>query len=268
MAAHELTLAGTPVLMYHGLGASSPTDLAPRERTYWISADAFERQLALIRRGGHRVVTLYDYWAGERDDRRAAAPVVLTFDDGRASDYQVAFPRLLAGGVRADFFVNTATIGRPGYLTWGQVAEMHRGGMSFQSHAHDHVVLPALSPSALRIQLQTSKRQIEDRVGRSVDFLAAPYGLLDRRLVNTAREAGYRAVCGSLGWPARRRRAVVNRVAIYRETSDARFTAILGRRPAAYLPGLARTALRYLPKRVLLRVRPWALGAQLSTDEA
>jgi hypothetical protein len=55
---------------------------------------------------------------------------------------------------------------------------------------------------------------------------------------------------------------------VYRETSDARFAAILDRRPAAYLPGLARAALRYLPKRLLLRVRPWALGAQLSTEKA
>jgi peptidoglycan/xylan/chitin deacetylase (PgdA/CDA1 family) len=268
MAAHELTLSGVPVLMYHGLGASPPADLGPRERTYWLSTEAFGRQLALVRRGSHRVVGLYDSWADETGERRAPAPVVLTFDDGRASDYEVAFPMLLAARVPGAFFINTATIGRPGYLTWAQVVEMHRAGMSFQSHAHDHVVLPALSESALRAQLEISRQQIEDRVGRRVDFVAAPYGLLDRRLVNTAREVGYRAVCGSLGWPARRRRAVVNRVAVYRETTDARFAAILDRRPAAYLPGLARAALRYLPKQVLLRVRPWALGAQLSTEKA
>ena len=40
-----------------------------------------------------------------------------------------------AAGARAEFFINTATIGQPGYLTWGQVAEMHRAGMSFQSRS-------------------------------------------------------------------------------------------------------------------------------------
>jgi len=158
--------------------------------------------------------------------------VVLTFDDGRATDYEVAFPLLLAAGARAEFFINTATIERAGYLTWSQIVEMHRGGMSFQSHAHDHVLLPGLPERLLRNELETSKRLIEDRVGRGVDFLAAPYGLLDRHVVGVAREVGYQAVCSSLSWPARPGGAIVNRVAVYRDTTAARFAGILGRQPS------------------------------------
>ena len=267
MAARELTLGGTPVLIYHGLGALVPADVDDREGKYWVSPASFGRQLAMIREGGHRVVRLYDFWTDDEDERLGRPPVVLTFDDGRATDYEIAFPLLLAAGVGAEFFLNTATIGQPGHLTWDQVVEMHRAGMSFQSHAHDHVVLPRLPPQLLRDELSTSKRLIEDRVGRGVDFLAAPYGLLDRRLVDTAREVGYQAVCSSLGWPARRGGAVVNRIVVYRGTTDARFAAILGRQPSGYLPGIARTALTYLPKRVLLRLRPEQLGAQLTAGD-
>ena len=267
MAARELTLSGAPVLMYHGLGAAVPATVNGRESKYWVTPAAFARHLAQIREAGQRVRTLYDFWSGEPDGPENQSAVVLTFDDGRATDYEIAFPLLLAAGARSEFFVNTAAIERAGYLTWSQIVEMQHAGMSFQSHAHDHVLLPGLSERLLRNELETSKRLIEDRVGRGVDFLAAPYGLLDRRVIATAREVGYQAVCSSLSWPARPGGAVVNRVAVYRDTTAARFAAILGRQPTAYLPSVARTALTYLPKRVLLKVLPHQLGAQLPVGD-
>jgi peptidoglycan/xylan/chitin deacetylase (PgdA/CDA1 family) len=268
MAARELTLSGAPVLMYHGLGAALPAEVVGRETKYWVTPAAFARHLAQIREAGQRVRRLYDFWSGEPDSPENQSAVVLSFDDGHATDYEVAFPLLLAAGARAEFFVNTATIERAGYLTWAQIVEMHRAGMSFQSHAHDHVLLPGLPERLLRNELQTSKRLIEDRVGRGVDFLAAPYGMLDRRVAEVARDVGYQAVCSSLSWPARPGAAVVTRVAVYRDTTAARFAGILARQPGAYLPSVALTALTYLPKRVLLKVRPNQLGAQLHLEGA
>src|SRR5438445_12046388 len=263
-----MTLRGVPVLQYDGLGVSLPADVDDRLASHWVTPVGLGRQLGLIREFGHRVVRLYDAWARGEDEWPARSPVVLTFDDGRATDYEVAFPLLLAAGVRAEFFVNTATIERAGHLTWSQIMEMHRAGMSFQSHAHDHVLLPGLPERLLRNELQTSKRLIEDRVGLGVDFLATPYGLLDRRVIDTAREVGYQAVCNSLSWPTRPGRGVVNRVTVYRDTTASRFAGILARQPSAYLPSVARTALTYLPKRILLKVRPSQLGALLHLEGA
>lgn len=262
-----MILQGAPVLMYHGIGASIPGDVDRRERRYWLSPESFARQLAQIRTTGQRIRALREVWARPTDEP-LASPVVLTFDDGRVSDYTVAFPLLLAAGAPAEFFVNTATIGQPGYLTWGQVVEMRRAGMSFQSHAHDHVVLPGLPRRLLANQLQTSKQLLEDRLGDTADFLAAPYGLFDRRVVETAREVGYRAVCTSLAWPARRLATTINRVAVYRDTSEQRFAAILRRQASGYVPAAARAALMYLPKRVLLRIGPRHLGAQVPAEIA
>lgn len=268
MAARELTLGGVPVLMYHGIATSVPAGVAPADVKYWVPAATFRRQLVQIRLIGHHVVRLDDLWAGRRGGRAVDSAVVLTFDDGRASDYETAAPLLAKAGASAEFFVNTALIGQPGYLTWSQVAEMQRAGMSFQSHGHDHVVMLGLPPRLLDHQLRTSKHLLEDRLGRSVDFLAAPYGFLDRRVVTAALEAGYRAICNSRSWPAQPGSTTVNRVAVYRGTSEGQFTALLRRRPTGYLPGLARTALAFLPKRVLLRVRPQSLGVERLAESA
>jgi peptidoglycan/xylan/chitin deacetylase (PgdA/CDA1 family) len=257
-----MTLRGVPVLQYDGIGTSLPVGVDGRLANHWVAPVRLSRQLVSIREHGYRVIRLYDAWAPLDDGERPA--VVLTFDDGRAADYEVTFPILLAADVRAEFFINTAKVGQPGYLTWSRIAEMQRAGMLFQSHAHDHVALPALSARLLRSELRTSKRLLEDFLGRGVDFLAAPHSLVDRRVIDAVQEAGYQAVCASRGWPARPGDDVVNRITVLRDTTETQFGAILAREPRGYLPAIARALLARLQRRVALKLRPPHLECELS----
>src|SRR5258705_9093641 len=112
-----MTLQGVPVLQYDGLGTSLPAEVDARLANHWVAPVSLARQLVSIREHGDRVVRLYDAWAPyEEGERPARSAVVLTFDDGRAADYDVAFPILLAAGVRAGFFLITAPLGEPGQL--------------------------------------------------------------------------------------------------------------------------------------------------------
>jgi peptidoglycan/xylan/chitin deacetylase (PgdA/CDA1 family) len=259
-----MTLRGVPVLQYDGLGTALPADVDPRFANHWITPVSLGHQLVAIREDGHRVVRLYEAWSRRDAERTGRSPVVLTFDGGRAADYEVAFPLLLAAGVRAEFFINTARVGRAGYLTWSRITEMHRAGMSIQSHSHEHIALPSLSGRLLRNELRTSKRLIEDALGHGVDFLAAPHGLIDRRVIDATRDAGYQAICASRGRPARPGNAVVNRVTVLRDTTDVQFGAILARHPQAYVPAIARALLERLQHRVALRLRPPDPDGELS----
>ncbi len=255
-------LRGTPVLMYHGMAARPPASAAA-DTKYWVTPVAFRQHLVQIRHGGYHTALLEDLWGTASQTGRVpsmTASVVLTFDDGRATDYDVAFPLLLEAGARAEFFINTAMIGQPGYLSWDQVRHMQRAGMSFQSHGHNHVALVGLSEEQLAVQLELSKRVLTERLVRPVDFLAVPYGFVNQHIVSAARAAGYRAVCTSRRWPAWPGLETVDRVAVYRHTTGRQFNAILQRRPLAYLPGLTKTAIGYVPKRVLLKLRPDRLG--------
>jgi peptidoglycan/xylan/chitin deacetylase (PgdA/CDA1 family) len=259
-------LDGIPVLMYHGIAALGVAPDVP-DRKFWVAAPTFRQQLEQLRHAGYGTGRLADHWGSPRV-ATTGPEVVVTFDDGRASDYDVAFPLLLEMGARGEFFVNTGSIGQPGYLTWGQIDEMQRAGMSFQSHAHDHVALLPLAPDVLQWQLRTSKEILEDRLGRAVDFLAAPYGLLGRRVLETAWTIGYRAICNSRHWPARVGARVVNRVAIHAHTTADRFAGLVTGDVAAYLPGFSLMMLKEIPKRVLLRFRPGALGVTLAGQRA
>jgi peptidoglycan/xylan/chitin deacetylase (PgdA/CDA1 family) len=257
-------LDGIPVLMYHGVG-DLMASIDAGEARFWVTAAGLRQHLEQIRYAGFRTARLSEYW-GAVASASPERSLVITFDDGRASDYTAALPLLVETGARAEFFVNTGTIGTRGYLDWAQIREMQRMGMSFQSHAHDHVALPTLSPIALAWQLRRSKAILEDRLGAAVDYLAAPYGLLSGRVIAVAADVGYRAVCNSWHWPARRGGRVINRVAVMGNTTAEQFAGLLTRAPGAYLPGFGRMALVELPKRMMLKLRPHRLGVALATD--
>lgn len=270
MAAGELTVnrtalpgvRGVPIFMYHVLTNTSDSGHADEGAKYHLSAAAFREHLALIKRHGFQPAPVGRLWArlGAADGYRG---VGLTFDDGDLSNYTVAYPSLVEAGASADFFVNTATVGRPGSLSWPQIAEMQRAGLSFQSHSHDHVVLVGLSAAALERQLRRSKQLLEDHLGARVDFLAAPYGLLNRAVVRAAHEAGYRAVATSWNWPARPGAGTMSRIAVYQTTRGGEFADLLQGRPSILVRRMGRDLLAHVPKRVMLRVRPSWLGVEV-----
>jgi peptidoglycan/xylan/chitin deacetylase (PgdA/CDA1 family) len=133
--------------------------------------------------------------------------------------------------------------------------EMHARGMSFGSHGHDHVYLTRLSPHALDTQLRLSKARIEDGVGGAVDFVAVPFGDCNARVVAAARAAGYRGVCTSLAWPARRGARTINRIAIGAHTSLGEVEAVLAGAPGPFVRRGLRAMAVYAPKRVRLALR-------------
>jgi peptidoglycan/xylan/chitin deacetylase (PgdA/CDA1 family) len=253
---------GVPIFMYHVLTDPSEPVGSDGGTKYRLPAAVFREHLALIKRHGFQSALVGRLWA-QQDATEGHPAVGLTFDDGDVSNYTLAYPTLVEAGARADFFVNTATVGRPGFLSWLQIAEMQRAGLSFQSHSHDHVVLVGLPAPALQRQLRDSKHLLEDRLGAPVDFLAAPYGLLNRSVVRAAREAGYRAVGTSWNWPARPGAKTMSRIAVYQTTTAVDFSQLLHGRPSILLRRMGRALLAHIPKRVMLRVRPSWLGVQV-----
>jgi peptidoglycan/xylan/chitin deacetylase (PgdA/CDA1 family) len=245
----RLRLSGGRVLLYHAVGERAGGD--PR---YAVTRTQLAGHLEQIRRGGYSVVPLARVWSGPDGD--AAPAVALTFDDGRASDYRHAYPLLMEHGLVGEFFVNPGTIGRPGYLSWGEAREMLRAGMHFQSHAHDHVYLTLLSGALLERQVLDSKHRIEDELGGAVEFLAAPYGDVNRRVRQAALAAGYRAVCTSWDWPARAGRSTLSRIAVYARTTPNDLARLLRGDPLPYLRRVARSAVLHPAKRAVLNLWP------------
>ena len=94
----------------------------------------------------------------------AAAPapvpdkvVVLTFDDASASHHAVARPLLKRLGFGATFFITegfTFRTNKRDYLTWEQIAELHRDGFEIGNHTRDHLGITENNVSRLAEQLE------------------------------------------------------------------------------------------------------------------
>jgi peptidoglycan/xylan/chitin deacetylase (PgdA/CDA1 family) len=133
--------------------------------------------------------------------------VHVTFDDAFRSAATV-FPDLERLGVPVQIFVCTryALVGAPltipelagddpeqlATMNWDELREQAARGVAIGSHAVSHPHLTTLSEDDLRRELNESKEEIEDRLGRPCDDLAYPYGEHDERVRAAARAAGYR----------------------------------------------------------------------------
>lgn len=233
------------VLMYHGIH-EGPSSAAHFNPIYSVSRADFERQLDAVRDSGLRTTSLTDT-AGR------PGSVLITFDDGDESNLTVAVPLLRDRGMVAEFFISTRFIGTPGMLSAAQVRELADAGMGIGSHGHTHRYLSELSPSELRDELVRSKDTLESLSGGTVLGLALPGGRGGRRELVAARAAGYRHVFDSVPRTNRGRRPdrYLNRFAVRRQCSPARFAELLTGAGHARQVELARYAALSVPRRLL-----------------
>src|SRR5262245_61400576 len=81
--------------------------------------------------------------------------VVLTFDDSKASHYTVVRPLLKKYSFGATFFITegfTFRTNKDDYLTWEQIAELHRDGFEIGNHTRDHMGLTKANLPRLKEQ--------------------------------------------------------------------------------------------------------------------
>ncbi|MDI1446964.1 polysaccharide deacetylase family protein [Polyangium sp. 6x1] len=239
------------VLMYHALyeGDRELVAIDPSDRPYAISVAAFEQQLDILSRKGLPVADPAVLPRGlDKDDR-----IVLTFDDGHASSYRHALPRLLRRGLRAAFFVTSDFIGqRAGFCGWSEVREMAERGMSIGSHGRTHRFLDDLPEEEARAELRDSKATIEEHVGHAVEQLSFPGGRFRQRDVEAGILEGYRVFHSSRIGAHRAGRlpegVVLCRIAVRPGTSAGEFEALASASPGwllwARARGGAKTAVR------------------------
>jgi peptidoglycan/xylan/chitin deacetylase (PgdA/CDA1 family) len=56
--------------------------------------------------------------------------VVITFDDGFASCYSIAFEYMRTKGVRGTSYIITGRVGKEGYMTVSNLAELYGAGIA------------------------------------------------------------------------------------------------------------------------------------------
>jgi peptidoglycan/xylan/chitin deacetylase (PgdA/CDA1 family) len=109
--------------------------------------------------------------------------VVLTFDDASKSHVTVAAPLLKKHGFGATFFVTEGfdfPTNKRDYMTWDDIAQLHRDGFEIGNHTRDHKAPSAKDPKGTIEQLEAvNSRCREHGIPRPVSF-AFPGNAIDK----------------------------------------------------------------------------------------
>ena len=169
--------ANVPVICYHQIRPLTSADAA-NDRVYIVPPARLEAQMAALQRAGFESVSADDVAAHMADGKPLPKkPVLITFDDASAGQYTRALPILRRHGFHATFFVMTVVLGKPGWLTKGQVRALDRAGMQIAAHTWDHHAVTQYSRDDWRLQLTEPKAELETIVGHRLDAFAYPFGL-------------------------------------------------------------------------------------------
>ena len=139
--------------------------------------------------------------AGAHSDNRVHEPVLLSFDDGFASNFTVARTLLAERQIKALFFVcpglidldpnaqqiavrqrlfslpPSAPIER--LMGWDEVSALHEDGHVIGAHTMTHARLADLGPTQLADEIGASAERIAAQIGSRPDWFAFPFGEIE-----------------------------------------------------------------------------------------
>jgi len=177
------------IVMYHGLGK--------KNSAYTRTADSFREDLNTYYEMGFRPVNLSDYVRGDIDTPAGMTPIVLAFDDGNKSNFNIIDengemtidPNSAIGIIKAfneehpdwalkgSFFLNGGTpFGQKEYVDY-KVNWLVDNGFEVGNHSYGHEDLTEHDAAGIQKALGRNIQEIESRIeGYTVDTLALPFG--------------------------------------------------------------------------------------------
>lgn len=168
------------ILLYHHVAEDTPPSTS-------ISPANFDAHLAYLRDNDFNVIALDRMIDSLRSGQSLPEKsIVITFDDGYSSIFDVAFPMLQTYGYPFTLFLSTEPIddGLSNYMTWDQVRQMSAADVIIANHMVDHPYMLEVGEdeshsrwlARLSENLLKAEQRIEAQTGQSHRYLAYPYG--------------------------------------------------------------------------------------------
>jgi len=234
--------------MYHALYNGEDTSrIDAEDLPYAVSSNNFVQQLDRLQ---SKSVGLLKEKADELPQ------VVITFDDGHISNFDIAMPLLAERGLSAYVFVTGEFVGkREHFCHPAHLQKMANGGMEIGSHGMTHRFFDDLSEEQAECELRQSMEQLSDQCGQAIQSISYPGGRYNQRTLEISRRTGYAQLFGSeVGTLMQSDLTAIpplKRVAIRRGTTLDEFDRIINADMAYYAIAQTKHKAKTLTKRIL-----------------
>jgi len=179
-----------PILLYHEFYEQEPS----KELYGLISTpEKFEEDILNIIGEGYTFVSLdrvADYKNGIKG--LPEKPVVLTFDDGYTSNYELIYPILKKYNIPATIFVIEDMMEADNHFNWEIAKEMNDYGLvTIYSHGHSHVDMTKLDINDFREKTANNLKTMEEKLGKQkYIFYSYPLGFYNEETNKVLKEIG------------------------------------------------------------------------------
>lgn len=181
------------VFIYHRFGE---TDFP----TTSVTIAQLEAHIAELKSGRYQVMTVEEIVGAMAEGKPLPEhAVAITIDDGFASTYHTAWPRLRAAGLPFSIFISTDAIDDrlARHMNWDQIREMLAGGgVSIGHHSAAHQHMPRTSQAANHADLAKARARFRAELGIDPALFAYPYGEFSARDRNQIAGLGFKAAFG------------------------------------------------------------------------
>lgn len=160
------------ILNFHGIGTPA-RDLEEGEAPYWVTPEFFQGTLDLAER------------------HKASVQTYFTFDDGNASDIEIAAPLLTEQGHKARFFVLSNRIDQPGSLSGADMRALVKMGHMIGNHGAAHVDWKVLDTAGQAREFDEAREAIAAAAGTEITEAAIPFGRYNGAVLKALKARGY-----------------------------------------------------------------------------
>jgi peptidoglycan/xylan/chitin deacetylase (PgdA/CDA1 family) len=177
-----------PILMYHHI------DNCYRNNQLYIDLKTFHAQMEYLKKNCYKTIHLYSLEKLVINNQIIHKQnISITFDDGNLDYFEKAFPVLKKYKLKSTIFITTDWLNKKYYLSKNILKKLTDSELvEFGSHTKTHPDLSKISTHEIKKELYYSKYILEKITNRKINILAYPFGRYNLKVMNIAKEVGYK----------------------------------------------------------------------------
>ena len=164
------------VIFYHDIHSKKKyTDMS-------TPIELFKKHIRIIKESGYEIVSKIHKPTGQ---------IEISFDDGFLGIYK-NIDVIKELDIPLQLFIITSNLEALNYINKSQLLELNSfSQITISSHTHKHSILNKISESEIVIELDTSKKLLENILNKQINSLCFPEGKFNKKVIEIAKKMGY-----------------------------------------------------------------------------